>query len=145
MGEKLTRFLYKFWDGSGLVTKAINSWSPEPVKYEKDYEASLYAHLECNLSGLEITTQYAIGRSKADIVIERKCIIEIKLNFTKTAEYQRLIGQISNYKHWGEFIIVVLIGDIDKQLVKDLRKHAENLGLDGDDCSIGQNFWLICK
>lgn len=129
MSEKLNRIKYRIWDGLGTVTSAINSWKPQKCGSEKEYENSLYNHLSETLKGLEITTQFSIGRSKADIVIEDKCIIELKSKLTKSSDYHRLIGQISDYKKWGDFIIILIVDHYDLKLIEDIKKHLVDLGL----------------
>ena len=55
--------------------------------------------------------------------------VELKNNLNTTAKYQRLIGQISEYKEWEGQILVLLIGETDPNLRKQLKKYIANEGL----------------
>ena len=82
----------------GAVGSIIKRWKPTKCKTEKDYEKSLYAFLHEQLGGTQITKQYAKGRIRADLVIADRVIVELKNNLDSTAKYQRLIGQLTQYR-----------------------------------------------
>ena len=86
------------WDGPGVVTKLVEAWEPGTLKNEKQYENSLYDFLIENLEGIEVIKQYGKGRMRADLIVNNNVIIELKNNLDATTKYQRLIGQLSDYK-----------------------------------------------
>jgi len=113
------------WDSTDMVASLIKKWRPKDCKTEKSYEKSLYNYLHNNLEDIQVTKQYAKGRVRADLVVGDKVIIELKNNLDSTSKYQRLIGQINDYKEWDGSIILILIGDTDKNLRKELDKYLE--------------------
>lgn len=121
----LNQALFKFWDPDGTTSKLVRAWTPKGCETEKDYERSLYNHLHDNLSDVQVTKQYARGRIRADLVVGEKVIIEIKNNLQSTGAYQRLVGQLTSYADWDGFVLVVLCGKTDKNLLKDLKRFVE--------------------
>jgi len=116
---------FKFWDPAGMVSSLVKEWHPVRCKTEKGYEKSLYSFLHKRLEDIQITKQYARGRIRADLLVGDKVIVEIKNNFNTTTKYQRLIGQITEYKEWEGEIIIVLMGKTDPNLRKGLENYAE--------------------
>jgi hypothetical protein len=114
------------WDDVGTVIKLLESWSPEDCKREKDFENSLFAYLHAVLPSTQVTKQYGVGRTKADIVVNKSVAIEMKHNLDSTAEFQRLVGQLMDYEDWKGRIIVLLTGENDPELVKRVRAFLEN-------------------
>lgn len=85
------------------------------------------------LDDIQVTKQYAKGRIRADIVVGDKVIIELKNNLDSTGKYQRLIGQLNEYKAWDGDTIIVLCGKTDKNLRKELDRflgdtNSDNFG-----------------
>ena len=117
------------WDSTDMVASLIKKWRPKDCKTEKSYEKSLYNYLHNKMEDIQVTRQYAKGRIRADLVVEDKVIIELKNNLDSTSKYQRLIGQINEYKEWDGSIILILIGKTDKNLRKELDKYIEKEGL----------------
>lgn len=107
----------------------IERWEPGVCKIEKNYEKSLYNFLHNELEEIQVTKQYARGRIKADLVIGDKVIIEIKNNLNTTGKYQRLIGQIAEYREWEGSILIILVGETDQNLNKQLKKFLNKEGL----------------
>lgn len=92
---------FQFWfDSPGMVKKTIEDWKPVNCNTEKEYEKSLYYFLHKQFENIQITKQYARGRIHADLVVGDKIIIELKHNLNSTGKYQRLIGQLTEYKDW---------------------------------------------
>ncbi len=110
----------------GIVTDIIKRWRPGKCKTEKEYEKSLYTFLEKQLPDIEIIKQFGIGRTKVDIAIGRKVFIEIKHKFNSTSKLQRLLGQLSLYKkEKDEDLIILLCGDVDKNILRQLKDEVE--------------------
>lgn len=131
---------YNF-DSIDYIKNLIMKWEPIDCKTEKDFENSLYNFLHLNLSKAQITKQYAKGRIKADIVIDEKYIIELKNKLISRSNYQRLIGQLIEYKEWEGSIIVLLIGETDQNFIKEIKSFLKK----EDDSLFGTKFTLLEK
>lgn len=127
------RLRFKFLDPVGMISSLIKEWKPIRCKTEKDYEKSLYSFLHKRLEDTQITKQYAKARIRADLVVGDRVIIELKNNLNTTAKYQKLIGQITEYKEWDGEIIIVLTGERDANLYKELMKYAAEENDDIDE------------
>lgn len=123
---------FHVWDSIKVVTDLINEWQPQNCKIEKDYEKSLYNFLHNKLEDIQITKQYAKSRIRADLMIGDKVIVELKYNLDTTAKYQRLIGQLSEYKEWDGRVIILLTGETDRNLRKQLDEYLKKEGLAED-------------
>ncbi len=118
---------FKFnWNRLKMSTSLIEKWKPGKLKTEKSFEKSLYEYLHDNLKVLQVTRQYAKGRIRADLAIEDKVFIELKRNLNTTSNYQRLIGQISDYKNWNGNVIIILTGKTDPNLKKQLIQYLKD-------------------
>ena len=62
-------------------------------------------------------------------MIGDKVIVELKHNLDTTGKYQRLIGQISEYKEWDGRVIILLTGETDINLRKQLDSFIKKEGL----------------
>lgn len=116
---------FKMWDEVSAVVSLLDRWRPRNCKSEKDYENSLYKYLHAELGDIQITKQYAKGRIRADLVIGTKIIVELKYNLDTTAKYQRLIGQLVDYKEWEGSVVILLTGETDPNLRKQLNEYIE--------------------
>lgn len=116
------------YDKIGYIINLITKWQPTGCKTEKDYESSLYEYFHSQLSQIQITKQYAIGRVKADLFIDNEIILELKNNLSSRGNYQRLIGQLTEYKSWHGRIIILLIGITDQNFIKELKNFIKNEG-----------------
>ena len=70
----------------------------------------LYKYLHDHLPETQIIKQYPVGRAKADLLIGDRILVEMKLNLNKRDQFQRLLGQLDEYKEWEGSIVVLLIG-----------------------------------
>lgn len=113
------------WDSVGTVVKLIEQWSPKGCKSEKDFEKSLYAFLHEELLDIQVTKQFAQGRTRADIVVGDSIIVELKYNLDATSKYQRLLGQLESYAEWKGAVIILLTGETEPNLRKELDKAIE--------------------
>ena len=121
-------FMDKVWFSYNeviFVTELLEKWAPVNCKREKDFEVSLFSFLHERLPNFQITKQFGIGRTKADLVLEKRLAVEMKHNLDTTGKYQRLVGQLMDYNDWNGCVIVVLTGRNDQELVKRLRDFAE--------------------
>jgi hypothetical protein len=115
-----------------MITSLIEEWKPVDCGTEKAYEKSLYVFFHEKLADIQVTKQYARGRIRADLVVGDKIIIELKHNLNTTGKYQRLIGQISEYKGWDGQILILLTGDTDPNLRKQFRDYLVKEDLTDD-------------
>jgi hypothetical protein len=51
--------------------------------------------------------------------------VEMERNLDSTGKYQRLIGQLTDYEDWKGYVVVLLTGRNDPELVKRLRGFLE--------------------
>ena len=133
----LDNIKFNYVDSIGLVVSKIQKWRPRGCKSEKDYEKSLYTHLHKELPDIQVTKQFARGRVRADLMIGDKVLVEIKRDLNTTAKYQRLVGQIADYKDWGGSALVLLVGETEPNLRKQLDKYLRDEGL-SDEFLIGE-------
>ncbi len=122
--ELVDSIKYNF-DKIGYIKNLIVKWEPVGCKTEKEYENSLYNFFHKSLPNTQITKQYAKGRIKADIVIDQQYIIELKNKLTSRANYQRLLGQLIEYKTWEGIIILLLIGESDQNFIKEIKSFIK--------------------
>ena len=136
----LDKFSFE-WDSIGHVEGLVKEWRPRGCESEKDYEKSLYKYLEKKLEGKEITKQHGVGRSKVDIAVGKKVFVELKKDLKNTGQLQRLIGQLELYSKDLSNLIIILCGEVDKNLLNQLKDKVKSydsgrLFIGGFDCRI---------
>jgi hypothetical protein len=127
----LDKVKFKFWDDVEAITSLLERWAPRKCKTEKDYENSLFRFLNENLGDVQITKQYAQGRIKADLLVGKSVIVELKNDLNTTPKYTRLVGQLIQYRDWEGRIVVLLTGDTDVNLRKDLDRFVAEQNKEG--------------
>ncbi len=120
-------------DSVSVVLSKLDNWNPRGCKSEKDFENSLYKFLHEEMKDFQITKQYAKGRMRADLVIADKVIVELKHNLDSTTKFQRLLGQIAEYKNWSGPIVILLTGETEPNLRKQLQEYIRKEELTPDD------------
>jgi len=119
-------------NSKGAIKKLLSGWKPKNCDNEKQYENSLYDYLHSHLESIQVTKQFSKGRTSADIMVGNAIVIELKHNLKTTAKYQRLLGQIMEYKTWEESIFIVLCGETEPNLRKELTQFLKKEGLMGN-------------
>ena len=115
-----------FWfSPTSAVLELVGTWNVGGCGSEKQCEDSLYDYLQRSLDGVQIIRQYGRARSFVDIMVADRVMVELKYELTSTAEYQRLVGQLVGYKEWNKDIIVVLVGNTEPNLLKNLQKVVD--------------------
>jgi len=110
------------------VLRLIDDWYPRSCKTEKDFEKSLIRHLEKNLTKADIIKQYAAGRVKGDIVVDKEVLLELKQGLDSTSKVQRLLGQIEIYNaEWRGSVVIVICGKSQADLLKMVKKKVDDL------------------
>ena len=128
----LDKLKFQVWDSTGSIMTLLDKWKPKGCSTERDFEKSLYNFLHSELGDIQVTKQSARGRIRADLVIGDKVIVELKHNLDSTAKYQRLVGQLAEYKEWKGQIVVLLTGKTDPNLRKQLNNYLKKEGLTED-------------
>ena len=123
------------------VANLIEAWDLPEFSTEKEYVSDLYDFLHEELDWLQVTKEFSYGRATADIVIERKMLIEAKLNLESKKECDRLIGQLEEYNDWKMDVIVLLIGETEEHL----RKRIQNLLKKSVGLKIWKQWGIVCK
>lgn len=114
---------YFFTSVSNVLTE-IRNWRPRGCETESDFKSSLFSKLSGGVFRDEPVREYGFGRVRADIAFGKNIGIELKLDLDSTPKFHRLIGQLGDYQKTFANTIVVLVGESDPNLVKDLRKRA---------------------
>lgn len=117
------------WDGFlANLCRAINDWNPEELRRERDYRDSLADHLRGYAPGARIECEYRDSGTTIDICVEwdhlfgtERVLIELKRELNTKAEYNRLVGQITDMKPDKNNIIVVLCGDTSAEWLDRLK------------------------
>jgi len=112
------------WDSMDLIENLVKEWKPKGCETKKDYEKSLSNHLKKKLEGKEITQKFTTGKSKVDLAIDKTIFIKIEKDLKNTGKLKRLIGQIENYTKDLNHLILILCGEMNKDLLKQLRKKV---------------------
>jgi hypothetical protein len=107
--------------------KKIKDWQPENCKKETDFKKSLYDYLHIQFPNKQITNEPGYYRIKADITIDENFIIELKYNLKTIPKLTNLKGQIVNYQKLKGIIIIVLCGETEANIKKDIEKHINEL------------------
>ena len=149
MVETISKFSYGT-NVIGSFRKILSSWKPEDLddhrrnvpKTEKGWERSLTGHMRLMLPDFNVLQQGGQGMKRGDILVERKSllggivrdVVELKLGLATTAAYQRLVGQVDDYrKETGVTIVVICGEDVDPKLMKTLETRypsdASKLGI----------------
>ena len=128
----LDKLKFQLWDDVGAVVGVITKWSPTGCANEKAYEKSLYIYLHDSFGDTQITKQFARGRIRADLMVGNKVIIELKHNLNSTAKLQRLIGQLTQYGDWDGRVVILLTGETEPNLRKELKQFIHKQGWDDE-------------
>jgi hypothetical protein len=108
-------------DGNDVVRRLLDEWQPSaPNLAEREYEQELYRWLTTKLADVPIIAQYGIAKGKADIVIEDRHVIELKLGFSDVCELDRCLGQLERYRlKWVDPsrgpVYLVIVGSSDPE------------------------------
>lgn len=119
-----------------VIRRLLNTWTPSAGGLEeKSYEQELFAWLKQQLPGVAMKTQYGIAWGTADLVIEDRFVVELKLAFTpkSAGEFDRCVGQLWRYKEkWVEpksdaCVWLLLVGESEAEFHHLLEKYFKEL------------------
>jgi hypothetical protein len=137
MPEETVEYFSYVTSTIGSFAKILRAWKPQDLKdkrrnvpaTEKGWEDSLVEHLRLMLPWANIIPQGGSGMKRGDIVVERRGtlggivrdIVELKLGLPSSPSYQRLVGQVDDYrKESGNTVVVICGDDVDPKLIKQL-------------------------
>lgn len=138
-----------FESDSECVRRFLGDWKPRSLQLsEKEHEQDLQAWLQKCLPEVPIVAQYGIAKGKADLVIEDKHVIELKLAFADdcVAEFDRCIGQMERYlQKWVKKdqgpVYLVVVGKSNSEFRDMLHQAIKHMN--GD--FVFDRFFLIEK
>lgn len=132
-----------FEDAIALIKK----WTPkQSYKKEPEYRDDLLDFLRKQfnenpnpfaLQTTKLNLTKEDSRGLCDIGINRKVGIELKKDLKGKSQIDRLVGQVTNYKKDYQDIIIVLVGNTDKESLEQLKGRipslvTQNFGLNAD-------------
>jgi len=130
------------------VIHIINHWNPKS-KYpnETKYRDELLEYIRDGLNsnnsmfGISrgrVSVKKEDSRGLCDIGIDRRIGIELKKDLKSKAQVNRLIGQIVNYKRDYQDIIILLVGDTNKEALENLKDDLSDLNRGDNPYSLSQ-------
>ncbi|MCF7805117.1 MAG: hypothetical protein K9N46_04535 [Candidatus Marinimicrobia bacterium] len=135
--------------GVEYLIKLIREWRPVDCKSESDYHIASHNYLLGRFTDENtlIETEYGIGKSRIDIVIDEKYGIELKANLKSENEIKRLGGQVQAIKKHLKGGLLVICGetteDIFKRLKKEHREAEATITHDGQSIEDGLKFDVV--
>jgi hypothetical protein len=125
----------------------LKDWHPSSLRNELAYSNALADHLRAVLpNDAQVDREYRHEGTTCDIRIaykvEDEVFLEMKWQFRKKAECDRLIGQVEGLKPKKNKIIIVLIGDTNLSLLGRLKAHFNSYLADQQ---VGEEkFMVVC-
>jgi hypothetical protein len=108
-----------------VISKAIGEWKPPKLKSEIAYRDDLLAYLRAIVpEDARVEREYRHRGTTMDLWLGWKGVLssdelafELKLNFKKKTDFDRLIGQIEGLEPRKNKTLLVLIGETDLGLL----------------------------
>lgn len=136
IGKLLRNLWFDFTDPVETVCNLIYEWQPTDTSSEIKIEESLHEYLSKQLKWYDVRRQFRHDRIIADILINEKLAIEIKLNLIRIDDFRRLIGQLDCYANWGVRMIVLLVGKVDNDLMRRVEERLQKDWEDEDEARV---------
>jgi len=116
------------------VLQEVREWQPaKNYRSELKYTEDLHSVLLEKFQNSQVTRDDKNNKKGLDIGVTHQSMysgesvgIELKYNLDKTAEYQRLIGQIETKGQRYGHIIVVLVGQTNNNMYVNLNNWVKN-------------------
>lgn len=112
-----------------IIKDLMEDWEPGNFNHESGYRDSLYRFLDKEFRLVDVKRRYSEGKVSPDITVGDNVFMEIYKDFDKDSDLQGLKTKIDNYKdeykEKGISIIVLLVGDADTELIKELQQYLE--------------------
>lgn len=110
-----------------LSNEIEREWQPDwNMREERQYRDDLIGFLDKHLNKTH-RIRPEDGRGLADIGIDGKIGIELKLDLHSKSEINRLTGQVQDYLEDYEEVLVVLIGKVSSGVVRDVEYNMQKL------------------
>ncbi len=107
--------------------KIEHEWQPDwNMREERQYRDDLIGFLDKHLNKTH-RIRPEDGRGLADIGIDGKIGIELKLNLHSKSEINRLTGQVQDYLEDYEKVLVVLLGKVSQGVIRDVEYSMQKL------------------
>ena len=129
-----------FGDLLSEVMGLIEKWKPGKYPKEPGYRDELVDFLreqlnekpdQLGFAKQRLSINKEDSRGYCDIGVDRKVGIELKKDLKGKSKIDRLAGQIMDYKKEYKDIIVVLVGDTDKDALEALKDKIAQLSQGG--------------
>lgn len=120
LGQKVS----SYWDDMDKIERLIRDWKPEGCRTKGDYERSLSRWLKEHLREKEIMRKVTIGKTKVDLAIGGTIFIQIRKDLQNQGKLERLVTQIDGYSKNLKNLILILCGEVDKNLVRQVRRKG---------------------
>lgn len=114
------------WNGLlPVVSKVVSQWNPPRLKSEISYRNDLLAMLrEVLPADTQLEKEYRHRGTTIDIWLKWQGVLqsdelafELKVNLKKKTEFDRLVGQIEGLDPRRNKVLVVLIGETERDLL----------------------------
>jgi hypothetical protein len=125
------------WNGLvPVISKTVSEWKPPKLKSEIAYRDDLMAYLRSVVpDDARVEREFRHRGTTMDLWLGWKGVLEkdelafeLKLNFKKKTDFDRLIGQIEGLEPRKNKTLLVLIGETDLGLLGRIQeKYAEQL------------------
>lgn len=123
------------------LVNTIEFWEPGVFDKENDYRRNLASLIRSRMPKAHVQEEYAIERSKVDILVSEEipseidggeCIaVELKLNLSRNPDLDRLIGQLVSYQQNNYTSAIVVSINPEPNFSRILDERARSDGLDG--------------
>lgn len=119
-----------------VISKVVGQWKPPRLKSEISYRNDLLAVLRDVLpADAQLEKEYRHRGTTMDIWLKWQGVLqcdeiafELKVNLKKKTEFDRLVGQIEGLDPRRNKVLVVLIGETDRDLLGRLEaKYATQI------------------
>ncbi len=118
LGQKVS----SYWDEMDKIERLIRGWKPEGCRTKGDYERSLCRWLEEHLREKKIMRKVTIGKTKVDLAIGGTLFIQIRKDLQNQGQLKRLVSQMDGYSKNLKNLILILCGEVDKNLARQVRR-----------------------
>ena len=120
LGHKVS----SFWEEMDQFERLIREWNPEGCRTKGDFERSLSKFLKEHLKEKEIVKKVTIGKMKVDLAIGGTVFIQIRKDLQNQGQLERLVSQIDGYSKNLKNLILILCGEVDKDLLQQVIKKG---------------------
>ena len=140
MAKKISKLDVTLNGLMGAIVNAIKAWKPAACDREVQCSAALAEYLrEVCPPDTRVETEYRDGGTTIDVWLSWQGLLfpgqvffEVKRNLDKKSDLDRLVGQIAALQPGKRKVVVVLVGETNKELLGRLKEHYK-AALDEDE------------